>query len=50
MLQGGREELEKTINLQYKLMLVQRRSRSFFSVDAEERGVIDSNKTDVLRS
>ena len=36
MLQGGREELEKTISIQYKLLLVQGRSRSFFLVDAKE--------------
>ena len=42
LLQGGTEELENTIGLQYKLMLVQRRSRSFFPVDVEETEVATS--------
>ena len=42
MLQGGRVELGKTISIQYELLLVQRRSRSFFSVDVEETEVVSS--------
>ena len=42
MLQGGRVELGKTISLQYKLLLVQGRSRSFFLVDVEETKVASS--------